>query len=327
MVRCTYCGRNCTLLALNKKYCLRCEENCYRECIRCHRPLDKPSFYSLHPQRCNGCHRKYLKEIMKRKQEGAYLSEEEENIEIPSSPSSIEEDNNETAAGSSSSSSYSPPSSPPATSSGGGLAKKKKLTGKKKKHQTKTQTIALEEDEDTDAVSETGEDVKKKRVKLALPKKSVSHAGKAALNRANTAAAAAVKNHQPSSTTTAIGKHFTALIEAFADKSAVGSNSIPIPTSSSIEKVINAVAKSGSGGAVTTTPSRENEDNNGPDNAPEKKKPGPKPGSKRKTPTAVKRTSSPDSNGNGEITFLPVTIPNSQGGGHLYLPLLLARRK
>lgn len=83
--KCIYCGKR-TLLVIGKKYCSRCKQNCFKECIRCHLPHDKSSFYTLHKYRCNSCQRKYEKEKMKRKvvvsdsEAADFPSSEEENI-------------------------------------------------------------------------------------------------------------------------------------------------------------------------------------------------------------------------------------------------------
>ena len=62
---CCWCSKYVELVA-NKSYCLKCEENMYKECRRCKRPLPTADYFKLNEIRCNACHRRYLSEKAKR---------------------------------------------------------------------------------------------------------------------------------------------------------------------------------------------------------------------------------------------------------------------
>lgn len=59
--RCSWCGCKQALVE-GKTYCFICEGKMYRECVRCHKPYDSERFFSQDENRCNPCHKKYLKE-------------------------------------------------------------------------------------------------------------------------------------------------------------------------------------------------------------------------------------------------------------------------
>ena len=58
---CIWC-RQINPLAPGKQYCTTCKKQCYRECIRCHRPFNHPRYFTQDNHRCNACQKKYLKE-------------------------------------------------------------------------------------------------------------------------------------------------------------------------------------------------------------------------------------------------------------------------
>lgn len=67
---CIWCSKSIdedTPLVQNRKYCIHCEANLYRECIRCRRPFDHPRYFELNERRCNTCHKKYKVERSSRK--------------------------------------------------------------------------------------------------------------------------------------------------------------------------------------------------------------------------------------------------------------------
>ena len=63
MVNCNWCQKDKKLVQ-GKRYCHSCNKRCFRECCRCKRPLDRPTFFTLSPIRCNSCHKRYEKEKM-----------------------------------------------------------------------------------------------------------------------------------------------------------------------------------------------------------------------------------------------------------------------
>lgn len=62
---CIWCEKSYDLLP-TKRYCKCCDQLKYRECIRCGRPLNSRKYFLLDDKRCNSCHRKLLKERIKR---------------------------------------------------------------------------------------------------------------------------------------------------------------------------------------------------------------------------------------------------------------------
>ena len=64
---CNWCGQLNVLSSSEKKYCSVCENNCVRECKRCHRPFPCETYFTLSNERCDTCERKYLKESSKNK--------------------------------------------------------------------------------------------------------------------------------------------------------------------------------------------------------------------------------------------------------------------
>ena len=65
--RCNYCN-NFNKLVFGKPYCLKCKQNCFRECRRCHKPYHEEKFFAQDQNRCNSCFNKLLKEREKRQQ-------------------------------------------------------------------------------------------------------------------------------------------------------------------------------------------------------------------------------------------------------------------
>ena len=66
--KCNWCGQTKELLP-GKKFCQRCSTK-GKECAHCHRPMpDK--FYTLNEKKklCDRCHRKYYKQLEKRRQQ------------------------------------------------------------------------------------------------------------------------------------------------------------------------------------------------------------------------------------------------------------------
>ena len=63
---CNWCGHLTKELYQSKLYCLKCANNCYKECSRCRRPFNDKKYFAISDIRCNSCQRKYLKEITKR---------------------------------------------------------------------------------------------------------------------------------------------------------------------------------------------------------------------------------------------------------------------
>lgn len=57
---CEWCSK-LTELVENKKYCEKCLENCFRECIRCKKPYPSSDYFVLDKSRCNSCFIKYKK--------------------------------------------------------------------------------------------------------------------------------------------------------------------------------------------------------------------------------------------------------------------------
>jgi hypothetical protein len=57
---CNWCTENFDFKL--KPYCNKCKQHMYKECIRCHRPLNDIKYFTLNNKRCNACQRKYLKE-------------------------------------------------------------------------------------------------------------------------------------------------------------------------------------------------------------------------------------------------------------------------
>ena len=59
---CIWC-RQYKPLVPGKQYCTTCKKQCYRECTRCHRPFNNQKYFSdTDGERCNACHKKYMKE-------------------------------------------------------------------------------------------------------------------------------------------------------------------------------------------------------------------------------------------------------------------------
>jgi hypothetical protein len=65
VITCNWCGIAGRLMK-GKPYCSRCHEKCFRECVRCHRPLPHESYFKQSDVRCNACHCKYLRERKRR---------------------------------------------------------------------------------------------------------------------------------------------------------------------------------------------------------------------------------------------------------------------
>ena len=68
--KCNYCNK-LRELAFNKPYCIRCENNMYKECRRCHKPYDDKKYFTMDTVRCNSCQPKFLKEREKRQKRAA----------------------------------------------------------------------------------------------------------------------------------------------------------------------------------------------------------------------------------------------------------------
>ena len=58
---CSFQGK----LVKNKPYCQNCLDKSFHECIRCKRPFPHAKYFELNSERCNSCHKKYLKEKKK----------------------------------------------------------------------------------------------------------------------------------------------------------------------------------------------------------------------------------------------------------------------
>jgi len=65
--RCNYCT-TFKKLVFGKPYCVKCKENCFRECRRCHKPYHEEKFFAHDQNRCNSCFNKLQKEREKRQQ-------------------------------------------------------------------------------------------------------------------------------------------------------------------------------------------------------------------------------------------------------------------
>jgi len=63
--KCNWCHTESTLVS-GKRYCTTCGDRCFRECVRCKRPLDDPKYFALSLIRCNSCSRAYNREKAKR---------------------------------------------------------------------------------------------------------------------------------------------------------------------------------------------------------------------------------------------------------------------
>ena len=61
MKECSYCGKKGQLAQL-KTYCLICQKNMAKECIRCKRPHSNLKLFKENSTRCNSCQKKYEKE-------------------------------------------------------------------------------------------------------------------------------------------------------------------------------------------------------------------------------------------------------------------------
>lgn len=86
--RCCWCNQNSKLIS-NKPYCRKCSNNCYKECIRCHKPYPSEKYFEKNDSRCNACQEKYLREKTKREQKkkSKDLSSSDEDVEPPSKKS------------------------------------------------------------------------------------------------------------------------------------------------------------------------------------------------------------------------------------------------
>lgn len=65
--KCIWCGRFTTLLK-NHKHCVECDKNKYAVCRRCSKPYTSAKYFTLDSERCDSCHRKYLKEKTRREE-------------------------------------------------------------------------------------------------------------------------------------------------------------------------------------------------------------------------------------------------------------------
>ena len=70
---CCWCRRVCKLVD-GKPYCHACKVDCFRECIRCHRPFPNEKYFSMSHDRCNACSKKYLKEKSCDEAKSSYLT-------------------------------------------------------------------------------------------------------------------------------------------------------------------------------------------------------------------------------------------------------------
>ena len=61
---CIWCGTKFSLIT-GKPYCHDCSKLCRIECKRCHRPFPNKKYFTMNPERCNSCQRKYNKEKLK----------------------------------------------------------------------------------------------------------------------------------------------------------------------------------------------------------------------------------------------------------------------
>ena len=96
--KCNWCCKKVELIE-KKTYCKKCEENCERECIRCHRPFDDLKYFNKNEKRCDSCQLKYEKEKEKRTKIIETSSNSTDSLSQDSSPSSSDlddggEDNN-----------------------------------------------------------------------------------------------------------------------------------------------------------------------------------------------------------------------------------------
>ena len=64
---CSYCSKE-KILVKGKTYCQECKNNCFRECKRSKRPFHNEKYYTFSESRCNSCHKKYVKEKVKREE-------------------------------------------------------------------------------------------------------------------------------------------------------------------------------------------------------------------------------------------------------------------
>jgi hypothetical protein len=63
---CNWCSALFDYDTTKKPYCETCKQHMLKECIRCHRPMTLERYFTLNDTRCNACHKKYLKEKMKK---------------------------------------------------------------------------------------------------------------------------------------------------------------------------------------------------------------------------------------------------------------------
>lgn len=62
---CNWCG-DVAELAPDKPYCVSCQDGCFTECARCHRPFPDQKHFAFDKTRCNACFKKYSLEKEKR---------------------------------------------------------------------------------------------------------------------------------------------------------------------------------------------------------------------------------------------------------------------
>lgn len=62
---CNWCG-DIAELAPDKPYCISCQDMCFTECTRCHRPFPDQKHFAFDKERCNACFKKYSAEREKR---------------------------------------------------------------------------------------------------------------------------------------------------------------------------------------------------------------------------------------------------------------------
>ena len=66
--KCNWCSKLCKKLVEGKRYCAKCHDNCFRECLSCKRPIASSEMYTLDEKRCNTCFRKLEKARAKRQE-------------------------------------------------------------------------------------------------------------------------------------------------------------------------------------------------------------------------------------------------------------------
>lgn len=64
---CCWCMKPTKDLVENRKYCIKCKDNMFRECRTCKRPLNSPAYFKMDPIRCNSCSKRLASQRNRKK--------------------------------------------------------------------------------------------------------------------------------------------------------------------------------------------------------------------------------------------------------------------